>query len=204
MAAHSSILAGIIPWIGSLMDYSPWVHKELKMTKQTHNLYRDICERQFHFLYTHICIDVNTDIYRHICEWMKVTQLCPAFATPWNSPGQNTGIGTFSLLQGIFPTQGWNPGLPHCRWILYQLSQKGSPRILEWVAYPFSRGSSWPYWENQGQTSISCFAGRFFINWAIREAHWVCQRVHSGTLNKLLGQFEYYILKFPPGNIKNQ
>ena len=48
----------------------------------------------------------------------------------------------FPLLQGIFPTQGLNPGLLHCRWILYQLSHKGSPRILEWVAYPFSRGSS--------------------------------------------------------------
>ena len=56
---------------------------------------------------------------------------------PWNSPGQNTGVGSLSLLQGIFPTQGWNPGLLHCRQILYQLSHKGSPRILEWVAYPF-------------------------------------------------------------------
>ena len=61
-----------------------------------------------------------------------------------NSPGQNTGMGSRSLLQGIFPTQGSKPGLPHCRWILYQLSHKGSPRILEWVAYPFSSGSSWP------------------------------------------------------------
>jgi len=56
--------------------------------------------------------------------------------------GQNTGVGSLSLLQGIFPAQGLNPGLPHCRVILYQLSQKGSPRILEWVVYPFSRGSS--------------------------------------------------------------
>ena len=62
--------------------------------------------------------------------------------SPWNSPGQNCGVGTLSLLQVIFPTQGSNPGLPHCRQILYQLSHKGSPRILEWVAYPFSRGSS--------------------------------------------------------------
>ena len=42
-----------------------------------------------------------------------------------NSPGQNTGVGGLSLLQGIFPTQGSNPGLPHCRRILYQLSHKG-------------------------------------------------------------------------------
>jgi hypothetical protein len=44
-----------------------------------------------------------------------------------------------SILQGIFPAQGSNSGLPHCRRILYQLSHKGSPSILEWVAYPFSR-----------------------------------------------------------------
>ena len=48
--------------------------------------------------------------------------------SPWNSPGQNTGVGSLSLLQGIFPTQGSNPCLPHCRWILYQLSHKGSVR----------------------------------------------------------------------------
>ena len=44
-----------------------------------------------------------------------------------NSPGQNTGVGSLSLLQGVLPTQRLNPGLPHCRWILYQLSHKGSP-----------------------------------------------------------------------------
>ena len=42
-------------------------------------------------------------------------------------PGQNTGVGSLSLLQGIFPTQGWSPGLPHCRRILHQLSPQGSP-----------------------------------------------------------------------------
>ena len=47
-------------------------------------------------------------------------------------------MGSHTLLQGIFPTQVLNPGLPHCRQILYPLSHPGSPRILEWVAYPFS------------------------------------------------------------------
>ena len=47
----------------------------------------------------------------------------------WNSPGQNTGVGSLSLLQGIFPTQGSNPGLLHCRQILYQLRHKGNPTI---------------------------------------------------------------------------
>ena len=55
-----------------------------------------------------------------------------------DSPGKNTGVGGHALLWGIFPTQGWNPGLLHCRQILYHLSHQGSPRILEWVAYPFS------------------------------------------------------------------
>ena len=46
---------------------------------------------------------------------------------PWNSPGKNTGMGCHVLLQGIFPTQGLNPGLPHCRRTLYHLSHQGSP-----------------------------------------------------------------------------
>ena len=62
------------------------------------------------------------------------------FSRPENSPG----VGSCSLLQGIFPTQGSNPSLLHCRQILYQLTQHGSPRMLEWVAHPFSRGISWP------------------------------------------------------------
>ena len=90
--------------------------------------------------------------------------------SPWNSPGQNTGEGSLSLLQGIFPTQGSNPGLPHCRQILYQLSHKGSSRILGWVAYPFSRGSSQP----RDWTQVPHIAGEFFTSWATREAqeHW--------------------------------
>ena len=46
--------------------------------------------------------------------------------SPWNSPDQNTGAGSHSLLQGIFPNQGSNPGLPHCRQVLYQLSHQRS------------------------------------------------------------------------------
>jgi len=83
-----------------------------------------------------------------------------------SSSGQNTGVGSLSLLQGIFPTQGSNSGLPHCRRILYQLSHKGSPRILEWGAYPFASGSSRPW----NWTGVSCTAGGFFTNWATREA----------------------------------
>ena len=86
--------------------------------------------------------------------------------SPWNSPGQNTRVGSLSLFQGIFPSQQSNPGLLRCRQILYQLNHKGSPRILEWIAYPFSSGSSWP----RNRTGVSCITGGFFTNRAMREA----------------------------------
>ena len=97
---------------------------------------------------------------------MSSSLRCHVLYSPWNSPGQNTGVGSLSPLQGIFPNWGLDPRLLHCRWILYQLSHKGSPRILEWVASPFSRGFSWP----RKWTRVSCIAGIFFTNWAIREA----------------------------------
>ena len=53
--------------------------------------------------------------------------------SPWNSPGQNTGVGSLSLLQGIFLTQELNRGLLHCRQILYQLSYQTSPNSLNWA-----------------------------------------------------------------------
>ena len=113
---------------------------------------------------------------------VKVTQLSnslqPHGNSPWNSLGQNTGVSSLSLLQGIFPNQWLNPGLPHRKWILglnpglphyrqilYQLSHKGSPRILEWVTYPFSRGFSQP----SNRTGVSCIVGGWFTSWTIWE-----------------------------------
>ena len=93
--------------------------------------------------------------------WLFVT-LCLTIACqllcPWDPLGKNTWVGCHVLLQGIFPTQGLNPGLPHCRQILYGLSHQGSRRILDWVAYPFSRGSSW----HRSGTRVSCIAGGFW------------------------------------------
>ena len=96
-----------------------------------------------------------------VSDSLRPHRLC----SPRNSPGQNTGVGSLSLLWGIFPTQGLNPGLPHCRQILYKLSHKESTRIMVWVAYPFSSRSSWP--RNRTRVSI---AGVFSTSWAIREA----------------------------------
>ena len=115
-------------------------------------------------------MNAQTNTFRHPkWKWKAIVSdsLWPhGLYSLWNSPGQNTGVGSLSLLQGIFPTQESNPGLLHYRRILYQLSPKGSPRILEWVVYPFSRGFS----QSRNKTRVSCMAGRFFTNWAIREA----------------------------------
>ena len=60
--------------------------------------------------------------------------------SPWNSAGQNTGVGSLSLLQGMLPTQGSNLGLPHCRQIFYQLSLKGSPHSSSSVIMSKNQG----------------------------------------------------------------
>ena len=86
-------------------------------------------------------------------KWKSLSHVL-LFATPWTySPWNSllTGVGRLSLLLEIFPTQRLNPGLPHCRKIIYQMSHKRIPRLLEWVAYPFSRGSSLP----RNQTGVS-------------------------------------------------
>ena len=75
-------------------------------------------------------------------------------------PGKNTGVGCHAFLQGIFPTQGLNLDLPHYRQILYHLSHQRSPRILEGVAYAFSRESSQP----RNPTEVSWIAGGFFTS----------------------------------------
>ena len=98
-----------------------------------------------------------------------VTQSCSTLCDPidcsltgsfvhGNSLGKSTGVGFHALLQGIFPTQRLNLGLLHCRQILYCLSHQETPRILQWVDYPFSSGSTQP----RNQTRVSCIAGGFF------------------------------------------
>ena len=108
-----------------------------------------------------------------LCECVEVAQLCATLCDPMDYTVH--GILRARILEWVaFPfsrgssqLRDWTQaGLLHFRWILYQLSHKGSPQILEWIAYPFSSRSSWP----RNQTGISCIAGRFFTNWAIWEA----------------------------------
>ena len=78
------------------------------------------------------------------CMCVKVAQLCLTLCDPMDYIVH--GILQAKILEwvaisssrGSLQTQGWTPGLPHCRQIIYQLSHQGSPRILEWIAYPFS------------------------------------------------------------------
>ena len=74
--------------------------------------------------------------------------------------------------RGIFPAQGLNPGLPHCRRILYHQGHQGSSRILEWVVYPFSRGISRP----RNLTGVSRIAGGFFTSWATGNVYLLTKR----------------------------
>ena len=123
--------------------------------------------------------------------WTVVTRLL----CTWNSPGQNTGVACHALLQGSSQPRDRTQVYPHCRWVIYHLSHQGSlkrtvkvkvsqlcptlwnhtdyiahgilqARILEWVAFAFSWGSSQP----RDQTQVSHIAGRLFTSWATREA----------------------------------
>ena len=100
---------------------------------------------------------------------VKVAQLGLILCDPmdYSLPGSSVqGILQAILLEWLaVPFSG--DGLQPCRQILYHLSHQGSPRTLEWVAYPFSRGSSWP----RNQTGVSCITGRFFSSWDTRDGH---------------------------------
>ena len=78
-----------------------------------------------------------------------------------DSPGKNIGVGCHAHLQGIFPTQGSNPCLLYCQADSLPLSHQGSPRILEWLTYPFSSESSWP----RNWTRVSCTESGSFTSW---------------------------------------
>ena len=128
--------------------------------------------------------------------------------SPWNSLGQITGVGSLSLLQEILLTQGPKMGLPHCRWILYQLSHKGSPITLEWVAYPSSRRSSHP----RNQIRSPALPGGFFTNRAIREAPDINEFLYYHFINLYLpyrniyfqGQGTYKFILSPEPTIRSK
>ena len=78
-----------------------------------------------------------------LCNLMDCSP--PGSSVHGDSPGKNTRVDCHALLQETFPSQGSNSSLLHCRLILHHLSHQGSPRIPKWVAYPFFKGSFWPW-----------------------------------------------------------
>ena len=114
-------------------------------TLMVHYLFRSLC-----------CAVLSHSVLSTLCNPMDCSP--QGSFVHRGSPGKNTGVGCHALLQGIFPTQGSNPGLPHCRWILYHLSHHKSPKMLEWVAYPFSRGTYQP----RDRTRVSWTVGSLY------------------------------------------
>ena len=90
-----------------------------------------------------LCVLV-TQLYPTLWDPMDCSS--PGSSVHGNSPGKNTGVGCHALLQGIFPTQGLNPGLLHCRWILYCLSHQRSPKEATRRAYLRCWYFSWKSW----------------------------------------------------------
>ena len=112
-------------------------------------------EKKYHMTYV-IDMGLITQSCQTLCNPMDCSP--PGSSVHGDSPSKNTGVGCHAQLQEIFPTQGSNPGLPHCGWILYHLNHQGRPRTLEWVA--FCRGTFQP----GNRTGVSCIAGRFFTS----------------------------------------
>ena len=114
--AEKSCIYRIIKLLSRSADNFPQLNCYLPKEKKLNNLYHlvslSVNEGESHLV-------VSNSLWPH------------GLYSPWNFPGQNTGVGSLSLLQEIFPTQGSNPGLLHCRQILYQLSHKGSPSANE-------------------------------------------------------------------------
>ena len=103
----------------------------------------------------------------------------PGSSLHWDSPGENTGMGCHTLLQGFLQIQGLNRALLHCKRILYCLNHQGGLRVLEWVAYPFFTGTSWP----RNWTGVSCTADGFFTSWATREAQYNLYLIFCDSLS---------------------
>ena len=165
MVTHSSILAWSIPMDrGAWWAYSPWGWKELDTTEELSTVF---CLSLLLWNLLFFVAEKYSIIYLYI--W-RVSQSCPTHCDPMDYTIH--GILQARILDWV--------AFPCCRGSSQSKNQiqvshtaggptaepQGNPRIMEWVAYPFSSGSSWP----RNQTGVSRTAGRFFTNWAIREA----------------------------------
>ena len=131
-------------------------------------------------MYCRLLIHWNVLSHSVVSDSLRPHGLWPTrLLCSWGFSRQEYWSGLPCPPSGIFPTQGSNPSFPHCRQTLYCLSHQGSPRMLERVAYPFSRGSSQP----RNGTGVSCTAGRFL-------PAELSGKPHTGIL--LISLIEYY------------
>ena len=134
-----------------------WTLSPVSSHRQSLNLWMVLGTPNKHALEVLCCAVLSHSV---VSDSLRPHRLQPArLLCPWDSPDKNTRVCCHALLQGISPTQGSNPDLPHCRQILYCLSHQGSPKILEWEAYPFSRSS-----RPRNPTGVSCITGGFFTS----------------------------------------
>ena len=119
--------------------------KLLSMEKELLKKKKTVCAMQ-HVDLSSLCVILSCSIVRSL----QLLDCSPPGSFHGVSPGKNTGVGCHAPLQGIFPTQGSNPGLPHCRHIVYHLTHQRSPRILEWVALSLLQGNFPTQESNQG------------------------------------------------------
>ena len=114
-----------------------------------------------------VFIAVHSGFKSESCSVLSNSLRAHGQYSPWNSPGQNTGVGSLSLLQGIFPTQGSNPGLPHCRQVLYQLSHKECEILSNcgdgdgWALISCYRAQAAGFYSSSAQLSCSLACGIF-------------------------------------------
>ena len=162
-SVHGILQTRILEWVTiPFIRGSSWPRDQSQVSCTACRFFTIWASREAH-LHIYSCI--------YIYQFSSVAQSCPTLCDSMdcsssgssvhgNSPDKITGVDCHALLQGIFQTQGSNPSLMHCRWILYHLSQQGSLRILEWLAHPFRRVSSQP----RNWARVSCFAGGFFTS----------------------------------------
>ena len=138
---------GFHSWVGHITCSRKWQSTAVFLSGKSHEQRNLACYSPVLCLVAQSCLT--------LCNPMDCS--LPGSSVHADSPDKNSGVGCHVLLQGIFPTQGFYPGLLHGRQILYHLSHQGRLGILEWVAYPFFRGTFWP----RNWTSASCIAAGF-------------------------------------------
>ena len=128
---------------------------KFKMYKEIDKFHQDLkCLQYIHVLNYHT---VYLKLESESCSIMSNSLWPHGLYSPWNSPSQNTGVGSHSLLQGILPIQESQPGLPYFMWILYHLSHQGSPFYIHTHKYVYTQTHYWYILKSESQIILILF-----------------------------------------------